>query len=135
MPMSWLGVPHGKVSWDSTDTLAFQGSTMPMPWLGVPPWQSILGFHGYSGIPGIYNAHVMARGTHIWQSILGFHGYSGIPGIYNAHVMARDTIPRILWHSRDLAAHGMARGTPMAKYPGIPRILWHSRDLQCPCHG
>ena len=78
-----------------------------MLWLGVPPWQSILGFHGYSGILGIYHSHAMARGTP-WQSILGFHGYSGILGIYHSHAMAR--------------------GTPMAKYPGIPWILWHSRD-------
>ena len=79
--MLWLGVPHGKVSWDSMDTLTFQGSTIVMLWLGVPPWEGILGFHGYSGILGIYHSH------------------------------------------------GMARGTPMAKYPGIPWILWHSRDL------
>ena len=48
-----------------------------MLWLGVHPWQSIQGFHGYSGIPGIYHSHAMARDTP-WQSILGLHGYSGL---------------------------------------------------------
>ena len=62
-------------------------------------WLSIQRFHGYSGIPGIYYSHAMARGTP-WVSILGFHGYSGILGIYHSHAIAR--------------------GTPMAKYPGIP---------------
>ena len=63
------------------DTLAFQGYTIVMLLIGVPLWQSILGFCGYSGIPGIYYSNAMARGT------------------------------------------------PMAKYPGIPWILWHSRDI------
>ena len=68
----WLGIPHGKVSWDSMETLAFQGSTIVMLWLGVPPWQSILGFHGYSGILGIYHSQAMARGTPMAK-------YPGIP--------------------------------------------------------
>ena len=55
---------------------------MPMSWLGVPSWLSILGFHGYSGIPGIYNAHVMARGTP-WQSICyAYNGYETIMALF-----------------------------------------------------
>ena len=34
-----------------------------MLWLGVPLWQSILGFHGYSGIPGMFCSNAMASGT------------------------------------------------------------------------
>ena len=86
------------------DTLAFQGYTIIMLWLGVPLWQSILGFHGYSGIPGIYYSNAMARGT-LWQSILGLHGYSGIPGIYHSNVTVRVTplskYSRILWMLSD----------------------------------
>ena len=70
-----------KVSWDSMDTLAFQGCSKVMLWLGVPLWQSILGFHGYSGIPGIYYSNAMDRGTPMAK----------YPGIL-----------WILWHSRDI---------------------------------